>query len=100
MAKDKMACAGLLQSAGERRTALCQEAELLGGGYKSLAKAQREKDLLKTLRHKHIVSYFAHAMDKDFIYVALEPFIRMPLAAERKVTSMTLKQPTVDGKQN
>ena len=57
----------------------------------ALAKALREKDTLKALRHDHVVSYFSHAVSNDFIYVALEPFVALPLVAGRQATSLTLK---------
>ena len=56
-----------------------------------LAKALREKDTLKALAHPHIVRSFSHAMDKSFIYVALEPFVALPLVAGQRATSLTLK---------
>ena len=57
----------------------------------ALAKALREKDTLKALRHDHVVSYFSHAVSKYFIYVALEPFVALPLVAGQQATSLTLK---------
>ena len=34
--------------------------------------------------------YFGHAMDQSFLYVALEPFVALPLATGRAATSLTL----------
>ena len=40
-----------------------------------LAKALREKDVLKGLSHPNVVQFFGYAMDASFIYIALEPFV-------------------------
>ena len=39
---------------------------------------------LKSLQHAHIVRMFSHAVDDNFIYVALEPFVALPLVAGQR----------------
>ena len=56
-----------------------------------MVEALREKDTLKALHHPHIVRSFSHALDRSFIYVALEPFVALPLVAGQQATSLTLK---------
>lgn len=53
-------------------------------------RALREKKALHTLQHPNIVKCFGYAKDDDWIYVALEPFIR-PLQPGQKAKSFTLE---------
>ena len=47
---------------------------------------------MKNLRHDHVVQFYTHAVDASFIYVALEPFVVLPLVAGQRATSLTLRQ--------
>ena len=78
------------QAANAKAEDLAAENETLADmkQVKEVAKALREKDTLKALRHDHVVSFFSHAVSNDFIYVALEPFVALPLV---EATSLTLK---------
>ena len=49
------------------------------------------QDVLKNLRHDHVVQFFTHAVDASFIYIALEPFV-CPLEPGRKAEPMTLRR--------
>ena len=49
------------------------------------------QDVLKSLRHDHVVQFYTHAVDAFFIYVALEPFV-CPLEEGRKAEPRTLRR--------
>ena len=49
------------------------------------------QDVLKNLRHDHVVQFYTHAVDASFIYIALEPFV-CPLRDGRKAEPRTLRR--------